>query len=259
MADFEQENKREDFFRRLEKRHQQGRVWTGIFLLVIGAAALMRNYSGAPEWLFTWETFLIALGLFMGLRHQFRGGAWFILMLIGGVFLVNNYFLHGNLNGMIWPIALIALGIFFIFRPRSSRCRDWIEKKKQERTGSTFMNEKETYSQEDLIDTTSIFGGVKKNILSKKFKGGDITNIFGGTDLNLSQADLEGKAIIDITTVFGGTKLTVPSNWTVQSEAVTIFGGIEDKRSLSTLADNPEKILVLKGTIIFGGIEIKSF
>jgi predicted membrane protein len=114
-------------------------------------------------------------------------------------------------------------------------------------------------SQEDFVDSTSIFGGAKKNIISKNFKGGDLVNIFGGTELDLTRADFTGTAVVELTTIFGGTKFIVPSNWSVKSEAVTIFGGMEDKRNSQTLTDNPEKVLILKGTVIFGGIEIKSF
>ena len=77
--------------------------------------------------------------------------------------------------------------------------------------------------------------------------------------LLMAQADIKGTAILEITTVFGGTKLIVPSNWEVKSEAVTIFGGLEDKRNMQTIINNSDKILVLKGTVLFGGIEIKSF
>jgi predicted membrane protein len=58
--------------------------------------------------------------------------------------------------------------------------------------------------------------------------------------------------------VFGGTKIIVPANWTVHSEMVAIFGGIEDKRppQLNVAA---EKVLVIVGTSLFGGIDIKSF
>ena len=76
---------------------------------------------------------------------------------------------------------------------------------------------------------------------------------------NLTRADFTGTAEIELTTIFGGTKLIIPSNWTVRSEAVTIFGGLEDKRNMQTMIDNPDKVLLLKGTVIFGGIEIKSF
>jgi hypothetical protein len=39
---------------------------------------------------------------------------------------------------------------------------------------------------------------------------------------------------------------------------VSIFGGTDDKRQTLTEAD-PNKVLVLEGTVIFGGIEIKSY
>jgi hypothetical protein len=66
-------------------------------------------------------------------------------------------------------------------------------------------------------------------------------------------------ATIEVTTIFGGTKLIIPSNWEIKSEAVMIFGGIEDKRRMQTITGPPEKTLLLKGTVLFGGIEIKSY
>jgi predicted membrane protein len=128
----------------------------------------------------------------------------------------------------------------------------------------SYSSQQETYDsqkdfQEDFVDSTSVFGGAKKNIISKNFKGGDLVNIFGGTELDLTRADFNGTAVVELTTIFGGTKFIVPSNWTVKSEAVTIFGGLEDKRNTHNLVDNPDKVLILRGTVIFGGIEIKSY
>ena len=100
---------------------------------------------------------------------------------------------------------------------------------------------------------------IKKNIISKNFKGGEIVSILGGTELDLSQADMKEEAILEITTILGGTKLIIPSNWDIKSEAVTIFGGIDDKRKMHTITEAVEKTLILKGTVLFGGIEIKSY
>jgi predicted membrane protein len=244
-----------------------GRIWTGVFLLIVGGAALLKSFLvPVPDWLFTWQTLLIAIGVFIGLRHSFHGGAWFILILIGGAFLLNDYFLKGDLNKHIWPVVIIAMGAFFILRPgRKSMRKEWEQKIKSGEWGdgankeSGFTPKEPDFDKQDFIDATSIFGSTKKNILSKNFIGGDITNIFGGTELNLTQADINGKAVIDITTIFGGAELFVPSHWMVKSEVVTIFGGVEDKRSVSTIADTPDKVLILKGTVIFGGIEIKNF
>lgn len=257
--------RREEWRKKWEERREysmmhggRGHVWTGVFLLVVGAAALVKaSVTDLPDWVFSWQMFLIVLGFFIGVKHGFRGGAWFILMVVGGAFLVRDIYPELEFRRYIWPTVFIVIGILMIIRPRRRRLG---EKKNAGLTeGSSLNKEGETYSKDDYVDSTSIFGGAKKNILSKDFKGGDIVNIFGGTELNLTQADINGKVTIELTTIFGGTKLIVPPNWSVQSEAVTIFGGLEDKRSVQVPTENPDKILLLRGTVIFGGIEIKSF
>ena len=247
--------------RRINRASGNGHIWTGIFILLIGLAALLRNsVEDMPEWFFSWKTLLIAMGLFIGVRHGFRGIAWLILIMVGGVFLLNDIYPDMTLRNYVWPLILIVIGLFFIFRPRK---RWYADGKKKELTGDApndpLLNPEETYSKEDFVDATSIFGGTKKNILSKDFKGGDIVNIFGGSELNLSQADIKHEAVLELTTIFGGTKLIIPSNWSVRSEAVTLFGSIEDKRPVPQLTESTDKTLVLRGTVIFGGIDIKSF
>ncbi len=264
-------NRREEKWEtRMERNDGKGHIWTGVFILLIGVAAMVKaTVTDLPNWVFSWQTFLIALGLFIGFKHNFKSPSWFILIIIGSVFLVRDIFPDLAIRRYIWPAALIAVGAFLILKPKRSRdwsCGDY-QKKKQPTSNSGIEEATvvdETYEhqqdfQEDFVDSTSIFGGAKKNIISKNFKGGDLVNIFGGTELDLTRADFKGTAVIEITTIFGGTKLVVPSNWTIKSEAVTIFGGLEDKRNTQNLSDNAEKILLLKGTVIFGGIEIKSF
>lgn len=257
------EERKKRWENRVEHRHGRGHIWTGVLLLLIGIVALMKSYvPDFPEWMFSWQMLLIVLGIFIGLRHRFHGAAWFVLLLIGGAFLVNDFLIDGDLRRHIWPLILIVVGAFFIFRSRQSSGRHPWSGKTTERDPGEHPGKGgpgESFSQDDYIDTTSFFGGCKKNILSKNFKGGDIVNVFGGTELNLTQSDINGVAELELTTIFGGTKLVVPSNWTVKSEAVTIFGGIEDKRQMPPTLDHPEKVLLLKGTVIFGGIDIKSF
>lgn len=233
-------------------------VWTGIFILIIGIAALLKaTFSQFPDWVFSWQMLLIALGVFIGLRHDFRGGGWLIMIFIGGIFLLNDIYPELSFRRYMWPVALIAVGLFIIMRPR----RRWRQEFGEKKTGSSeaIFEEDTTYSKDDFVESTSIFGGAKKIIISKNFQGGDLVSIFGGTELDLSQTDFKGTAVIELTTIFGGTKLLVPSNWAVKSEAVTIFGGMEDKRRMPTMTEAPDKTLVIKGTVIFGGIDIKSF
>ena len=276
MSDFE--SRGEERQRRREERHRmmrerwsrrgqggiytanarRGSIWTGVFIILIGVAALVKaTITDVPHWVFSWQMFLIALGFFIGVRHGFRGPAWFILILIGGIFLATEINPDLTFRRYVWPMALIVLGIFFVLRPRHPRLRKYVDG--QVDTAITDAAKNEGSSKEDFIDSTSVFGGVNKNVISKNFKGGDIVNIFGGTELNLMQADFTGTAVIDISTTFGGTKLIVPSNWAVKSEVVMIFGGMEDKRNMQNISDTSDKTLILRGTVIFGGVEIKSF
>jgi len=272
MNDFEsrreeRRQRREEAHRKIRERwgevgyrnyHGRSSIWTGVFILLVGVAALVKaSVTDLPDWVFSWQTFLIGLGLFVGFRHGFRGGTWLILMLIGGVFLFRDLYPELMLRRYTWPVALIVIGIFLVLRPR--RHAKWDEEKKNAIAADPLINPEAAYSKEDFVDSTSIFGGSKKIIISKNFKGGDLVNIFGGTELDLTQADFTGTAIIELTTIFGGTKLIVPSNWEIKSETVMIFGGLEDKRKMQTITQSPDKVLLLKGTVIFGGIDIKSY
>lgn len=112
---------------------------------------------------------------------------------------------------------------------------------------------------DDYLDAVSVFGGVKKTILSKTFKGGDIVNVFGGAEIDLTMADIEGKVVIDITQIFGGTKIIVPSHWQVVSNLSAVFAGVDDKRLRKTGSGDDNKILVLEGVSIFAGVDIRSY
>jgi predicted membrane protein len=114
-------------------------------------------------------------------------------------------------------------------------------------------------SASDFLNSTSVFGGIRKNIISKNFQGGEITTFMGGADINLSQADIQGRVVLDVTQVMGGTRIIVPPHWDVVSEVAAVFGGVEDKRFLQANAINPNKVLIIRGTSFMGGIDIRSF
>jgi predicted membrane protein len=249
------------------RRFRRGsNILPGLFVLGIGVLLLAKQ-SGAffPDWFFTWPMLLIAIGVFTGLRHGFRGGAWFVLILLGGIFLIDDLSPAVNLRHYIWPLVIMCIGLMILFKPnRFKRFRNGRRFRRgferwHEQYGPISPNEPENYSGEDFIDVTSVFGGVKKIIVSKNFKGGDITNFMGGTEVNLTQADFQGTVTIDATNIFGGTKLVVPASWDVKSEVTAIFGGMEDKRDLHAIKPDPNKQLIIDGTCMFGGIEIRNF
>ncbi len=271
----------EEMFKQSEKSHARGKVIGGILVVIAGSLYLAKELGAdIPHWLFSWKTFLIALGIITGVKHNFRNAWWFFLVAIGSIFLVVDFYPELNIKQLLWPILIILFGIVMIFKPRRKhKFRHWgkFHKKKYgkdyvEKYNSYYEKKygvpsnqdecfsKESSSTDDYVEFTTFMGSVKKNILSKSFKGGEVSNVFGGTELNLSQADIDKTATLELDNVFGGTRLVIPANWEVHSESVSvIMGTIEDKRPVQAPnLDNP-KILILKGTTVMGGIEIKSY
>lgn len=228
-----------------------GKALGGGILLAVGATLMARQLGVVfPEWLFSWPVLIIVIGIYIGARHLFRNPGWVIMVAIGSVFLLDNIYTDINITTFFWPLFIMAAGLFMIIKPRRKHQQisdDW------ERAYVEAEN-----IDDDRIETVSIFGGVKKNIISKNFKGGEITCVMGGAEINLSQADIQGRVVLEVTQVLGGTKLIIPSNWDVQPEMVAVLGGIEDKRKIQNV-DTTDKLLVIRGTSVLGGIEIKSY
>lgn len=111
--------------------------------------------------------------------------------------------------------------------------------------------------RDEYVDSTSVFSSNKINVVSRNFKGGNVVNIFGGTEINLMHADMGEPAELEVIQLFGGSTIIAPAHWVIQPEMAAIFGGIEDKRFTHSIPDN-SKILYIRGTSLFGGITIKS-
>ena len=90
---------------------------------------------------------------------------------------------------------------------------------------------------------------------------GKISAVFGGIELDLTKARLApGRNEIELACVFGGATIIVPDTWFVTIEVTPVLGGFSDSRKLSpgrTVESSSQ--LVIKGAVIFGGGEIKSY
>jgi len=187
------------------------------------------------------------------------------MILVGAVFLSGDIWPELQIRQYAIPIIVIAVGLLFILSPRRAcggpgkfrRHFNRFEEIPPE-TETTGLMPYEDKSQETQIDIVSVFSGVKKRVLSKQFKGGDVVCIFGGAEINLTHADFKSPVVLDVTMVFGGIKLIIPANWELRSEISAIFGGIDDKRPQPT-SGVPEKTIILEGTLMFGGVEVNSF
>lgn len=230
-------------------------VAIGLIIIGIGVFLLLRKLNVyIPGWLFDFPAILIYVGVAIGISTKFKNLASWILISIGSFLLIGD-FIPFQLREYFWPLAIIAVGVIVLLRPR---------KKKSYNIGAEFGDEEEDHTgfysdKAHKIDSVSIFNGLKKRILSKKFRGGESVTIFGGTEINLLDADFEGAVELESVVIFGGLKLIVPPNWEVRTNVTSILGGVEDKRSNAVQVMPDDKVLILTGVVIFGGLDIVNY
>lgn len=249
-------------YKRIRPEHNN--KWGGLILVLIGVLFLLHKIPATtnwfPYWFFTWPVLLMGIGLFTGIKSRFQNHAWIILMLIGGYFVLSeNDVISLNLRPYAFPVGIIILGILFMVK-RNKRCEPHSKKFRQWQAGHPASKFTEPVdASEDVVNVNSTFGNVERNIFSKNFKGGTISTVFGGAQVNFAQADFQGTAVVDVSIMFGGTDIIIPSNWNLKNEISVIFGGIEDRRTVAANIHESGKTLILRGNIMFGGIEIKSY
>lgn len=250
-----------------KQRTTNERITIGFIVIIIGIILVLRNTGFPfPSFLFSWPMILIAIGIFSAIKDKFSNNTWWILMALGTFFLVSREFPDLELGGFFLPAIIIAIGVSILLGKNT-----WITHKSKKtntagstasfqhaaQTGAAETNTSTDKKGEDVLDASAIFGVVKKNIYSKNFKGGDLVSVFGGTEVNLMHADFTGEMKLEIVNVFGATTLFVPSHWQIRTEAAAILGAIEDKRREPT-AIQTDKVLIIEGLVLFGGIDIKS-
>src|SRR5512133_2944064 len=108
--------------RKMEHIHKPGfgRIALGILLLGFGAMILVRSLGIlSPEMehmLFSWQMFLIALGILFISKPDGRITGT-VLILIGGFFMMNEFAdLPFNAKQVFWAGLFIVVGIMILFR-----------------------------------------------------------------------------------------------------------------------------------------------
>ena len=223
------------------------RFGLGVILVLVGGLFLLKSFGiYIPFSIFSWYFLMFAAGILILINSQ-KKTLGIIFTLIGGFYLFRRAFGWYDIDfEAIFAIAIIALGIHIIFKHRRS------SEYNKDSHGS--------FLKKDVIDDISIFGGGAKIINSENFKGGNITAIFGGSELDLTNCTLaEGNNVIDVLIMFGGTEIRVPNSWNVILSVTPIFGGFSNKiRRDPNIPVDQSKTLIIKGLAMFGGGEIKS-
>ena len=240
-------------------------------LLFLAAGVLMMAFNAEPPLLdanyknivFSWPMLLAAIGfVFLFSRDKWLAGV--ILMLIGGFFLLPKLEIERlqfvTQNG--WAIVLIIVGVLVIIRTVFGKhflfrteCH-WENKKHSH--GCHSHRGKYHRDEAGFIDRNCVFGGSKEKCDVKNFRGGDVNSVFGGIELDLSDAQLaEGTNYLELNSVFGGVVLYVPIEWNIEIRQTQVFGSFVDNRPKPGFEVDEKRTLIIEANVVFGGGEIK--
>jgi predicted membrane protein len=228
------------------------RVLLGGILIILGGIFLLNTmdilHFRFAHVVFSWPFIMLVIGLFVliNTEKKFLGG---VLSGIGALFLIPRIFPRIDYDaGIIFPILLIILGTYII-----------LKKRRMDFGSESFLESSKV--NKDKIDDVSIFGGGTKIISSSNFQGGNVTAIFGGSEINLINCQLaEGDNVLDVLCVFGGTTIIVPKEWNIVVNVTSILGGFSNKSIRNPNVEIDEtRAFHIKGLAMFGGGEIKTY
>ncbi|MDQ7817153.1 MAG: DUF5668 domain-containing protein [Melioribacteraceae bacterium] len=235
------------------------KIWSGIILIAIGALLIADNFLfldfDLRHLIFSWHTVFLIIGLVI--LNNSRNSVVGIIFVIIGLFGIFNHISPFNIHFSFrdyWPVILIIIGFFILFRRRDINIPP---KSSIGEPGQS--SDQQTYSG-DIIEDSSIFNSTNRLVTSENFRGGRITSIFGSSKINFVKSKLApGENTLEITCIFGGCDIVVPKDWKVIVNVTAVFGGFDDKRYLSDSSTYSEGVLIIKGAVIFGGGEILSY
>ena len=201
--------------------------------LVLGGILFLLNNIGVFDLSFRgWWTLFIIVPSLIGLFH--KGG---IVSSLLGIFLGVLLFMGANeiiSYNLVWqifiPIVIISIGLTLLFGPRGKLRRG-----------------------KDAGDLLAIFGGNEVKVVDE-FNGSSMIAVFGGVELDLSEAKITKDIVIDSVAVFGGNEIILPKNVKVKESGMSIFGASE-----STIKEKSNKktpTVTISYVNVFGGLDI---
>jgi predicted membrane protein len=224
------------------------RVILGILFVGIGSVLIINNFGLLPPSLkpiiLSWQMLLIAIGS-LNLIFGGKKTTALITLSIGTFFIIPKIFdIPVETRKLFWPTIFIIIGLVMIF----------VRNRQSKRIAGGASNQ--------FLDIVSIFGGGSQKVTTDDFKGGSVVTVFGGSEIDLSNATIkEDEITIDLISLFGGTTIIVPAEWDVKIDMVSILGGFKDNRN-KIVTDIPgikRKVLHITGASVFGGGELKSY
>jgi predicted membrane protein len=231
------------------RRYEGGLIWGGLLILA-GLAFLLDNMgiiNIAHLWRF-WPVLFILVGISNVLTPERR--FWGIILTIAGVLLLLNHLDLVHFSwAAFWPVILIAVGLMIVWNSLTAR-------------NCITASPPGGGDPRLTVNGAAIFSGLERRMTTQDFQGGHVTAIFGGIELDLSEANMQAdEATLEVNAIFGGAEIRVPDSWQVSYRGGPIFGGVEDKtriRRSEDIAGGKPKVLHITGLVAFGGLEIRN-
>jgi len=230
------------------------RMVVGLAIALFGVVLVLDrlNLVVADQALRWWPAVIIAVGALVFAQSRRVGGGinGVIIMIIGGWLLLNSVgVVRVRFWEMFWPLVLIGIGSALVMQAMRRQTREALG-----------------VEADNTVNAFVVMGGIKRVSTASNFRGGEVTALMGGAQLDLRQATIAPgeEAAIDVFAIMGGCEIYVPASWNVVTPIVPIMGGVDDKRlapipgDVASLAGRPAPRLVLRGMLLMGGIEIKS-
>ena len=217
-------------------------IW-GLLLIVIGVIIGLNSLGIADINLFFdgwWTLFIIVPSLIDLIKEPTKTGNY-IWLAVGIVLLLcAQEILNIEIVGkLIFPVILVVTGLSLLLK---------------DKLGAKVKQKIKTLNQEGLEEYYATFSGQEINPQGDEFKGASLNAIFGGIDLNLTEAQIQKDTLINVTSVFGGVDIKIPSNVNVKVQSTSIFGGVDN--NVKKYTENLPTIYV-KAFCLFGGADIK--
>ncbi|MGH9367619.1 MAG: LiaI-LiaF-like domain-containing protein, partial [Thermoanaerobaculia bacterium] len=207
-----------------------GRLVGGGIMLGLGVLFLLDNFGivDAGDVFRYWPLILLGLGVTRliapGRAEERVGGI--VLTLLGGVFLLRALHVPWFRLRTIWPLVLVVLGAGLIWqalRGRKSPLPGLPENPREgalagvpaglSAAGGSAGGPQEAGS---VLKEFALMGGGEVVVRGQDFRGGEVTAIMGGFEVDLRSAGIGGdSATIEVFTLFGGVEFKVPQEWNV--------------------------------------------
>lgn len=222
-------------------RATRNRTTLGLVLIIVGlvltldSAGVLRT-DGFGRW---WPLLLVGVGL-VKVRQPREDGqraAGVAFLMLGGLFLFTSVLSVRS----AWPFLMVVFGAFLIWQGVDSTPSEAVKV-----TDSPYLSE------------MVLIGFVKRGHRPLDFRGGNVTAVIGGVELDLRKANLTGTAYLDVVAFWGGIEIKVPPSWTVDARVVALMGAFENKVDSPVTPAPGAPRLVLRGHAIMGAVVIGS-